>query len=179
MKLKLAIILDKKTNLDDIDNIVKDILYPHLSTSPIKEIHFGTKYSKFQIKEIYRKYKLEEHQGFSNKKKSEDMKSKGIDTLEGFAREMYGIIRFEDNGEAVVGDNPNAFIDEYKIDTVNEIKNYDKDFLTMDLNTLIDKDLNVYKKEIQLYRRKPSTVITPVLENQNDSDILILINYHY
>lgn len=179
LPLKLGIILDKKTNLEDIESIVKDILYPHLSNSPIKEICFGNKYTKSEIKDIYKNYKLENYKGISNKKKSEDMKNKGIDTLEGFAKEIYNILRFTDDGEAIFGDNPNGFIDEYEINKIDTIKNYNEVFLSMNLKSLIDKDLKVYHRELQIYRRTPSTVITPILKLQNLNDYLILINYQY
>lgn len=179
LPLKLGIILDKKTNLEDIESIVKDILYPHLSNSPIKEICFGNKYTKSEIKDIYKNYKLENYKGISNKKKSEDMKNKGIDTLEGFAKEIYNILRFTDDGEAIFGDNPNGFIDEYEINKIDTIKNYNEVFLSMNLKSLIDKDLKVYHREFQIYRRTPSTVITPILKLQNLNDYLILINYQY
>lgn len=179
LPLKLGIILDKKTNLEDIESIVKDILYPHLSNSPIKEICFGNKYTKSEIKDIYKNYKLENYKGISNKKKSEDMKNKGIDTLEGFAKEIYNILRFTDDGEAIFGDNPNGFIDEYEINKIDTIKNYNEVFLSMNLKSLIGKDLKVYHRELQIYRRTPSTIITPILKLQNSNDYLILINYQY
>ena len=179
LPLKLGIILDKKSNLKNLETLIEEILYPHLSSSPIKEIYFGNKYTKSEMKEIYRDYKLDNYKGISNKKKNEDMKNRGIDTLEGFAKEIYNIIRFTDEGEAVFGDNPKGFIDEYKIDKIDRLKNYNEEFLTMNLKSLIDKDLKVYHRELQTYRRTPSSVITPVLQSQNKNDYLVLINYQY
>ena len=179
MNLKLGIILDKKTNIKKIDSIVKEILYPYLTSSPIKEVFFGEKYNKSEIKDIYRTYKIENYQGISNKKKGEDLANKGIDTLEGFAKEMYGIIRFTEEGEAVINFNPKGFIDEYEIEKVDKIKNFEEDFLPLRLKSLIDKDLKVYQREFQMYKLTPSTVLKPIINNQSKSDYIVIVNYSY
>lgn len=179
MNLKLGIILDKKTNIKKIDSIVEEILFPYLTSSPIKEVFFGEKYTKSEMKDIYRTYKMENYQGISNKKKSEDLVNKGIDTLEGFAKEMYGIIRFTEDGEAVINFNPRGFIDEYEIENVDKIKNFEEDFLALKLKSLIDMDLKVYQREFQIYKLTPSTILKPIIDKQNKSNYIVLINYSY
>lgn len=179
MHLKLGIILDKKTNVSELNTIVEEILYPYLTTSPIKEIYFGEKYTKAEMKDIYREYKLNNYQGISNKKKGEDLVRRGIDTLEGFAKEMYGIIRFTDEGEAVTFFNPKGFIDEYEIDRIDKIKDFKDDFLALKLKSLIDKKSKVHQREFQMYKLTPSTVLKPIIDNQNKSDFIVLVNYSY
>lgn len=38
MHLKLGIILERKPNINNLDSIVEDILYPYLSDTPIREL---------------------------------------------------------------------------------------------------------------------------------------------
>lgn len=49
----------------------------------------------------------------------------------------------------------------------------------MNLKVLIDKDLKVYHRELQAYKRTPSTIITPILQSQKKNDYLVLVNYQY
>lgn len=179
MHLKLGVVLDKTTNLKNIENTIDEILVPYLTSTPTKEIFFGDKYNKNEMKSIYRNYKLETYDGVSNKKKSEDLKNKGIDTLEGFAKEMYGIIRFTEEGEAVGFFNPKGFIDEYKFDYIKKIKDFEENFLALNLKSLIDKDLKVYQREIQAFKLTPSTELSPIINNQKQFDYIAIVNYSF
>ena len=167
MNLKLGIVLGKKPNANKIESIVSDILYPYLSSSPIKEIVLKEGYNKNDMKDIYKIYKMEHYQDVSFKKRKEDMVARGIDTLEGFCKEQYGIIRFTENGESVITHNGKAFIDEYKI---SEVKR-------MGLKAIIDKDLKVHHRELQVYKRTPSVVIKPIVDSLKKTDYVILVDY--
>lgn len=177
MNLKLGIVLGKKPNANKIESIVSNILYPYLSSSPIKEIVLKEGYNKNDMKDIYKIYKMEHYQGVSFKTRKEDMVARGIDTLEGFCKEQYGIIRFTENGESVITHNGKAFIDEYKIAEVKRISELEEDYLSMGLKAIIDKDLKVHHRELQVYKRTPSFVIKPIVDSLKKTDYVILVDY--
>ena len=129
------------------------------------------------MKNKYREYKNEYYKGISLKKRKEDMINREIDTLEGFCKNQYGIIRFNDDKDAIIPFNNKAFIDEYKIDYVERVKEFKEDYLSTYLNTLIDKNLNVYHRELQIYKRTSSTIINPVINSLKKTDYIIMINY--
>lgn len=177
MNLKLGIVLDKKPSSNKLETIVKEILYPYLSSSPIREVVLREGYNKNDMKEIYKLYRMEHYEGVSFKKKKEDMIARGIDTLEGFCREQYGIVRFTENGESVVTHNGKAFIDEYEVGEIKRVKEFEEDYLSMRLKAIIDKDLKVYHREIQMYKVTPSTVIKPVVDSLKKTDYVVIVNY--
>lgn len=176
MYLKLGIILERKPDLKNIEFIVDEILYPYLSCTPKKEIVLKH-CTKNDMKEKYKLYKEEYYRGISFKKRKEDMVDKGIDTLEGFCKNIHGIIKFNDTGEAVVPFNDKAFIDEYKINSVKRMSELDENELALKLNTVVDKKRNVYCRELQMYKVTPSVVIKPILESLKKTDYVIFVDY--
>lgn len=176
MHLKLGIILERKPNINNLDSIVEDILYPYLSDTPIRELILKD-CNKNDMKEKYKSFKEEYYRGVSPKKRKEDMVNKGVDTLEGFCKNQYGIIKFNDDGDAVIPFNSNAFIDEYEINSLVRVKDLEEDFLAMNLKALIDKDLKVYHRELQTYKVTPSTVLKPIVGSLKKTDYVIIVNY--
>lgn len=176
MHLKLGIVLERKPNIKDLENIVADILYPYLSSTPSKEIILRES-TKNDMKEKYKNYKEEYYKGVSYKKRKEDMISKGIDTFEGFCKNNYGIIKFNEENQAVITFNNKAFIDEYEISDLKRINELEQDYLSLYLKVLIDKNLVVHHRELQVYKLTPSTVIKPVVESLKKTDYIIIVNY--
>lgn len=178
MNLKLGIVFERKPDMNKLEEIVEDTLYPYLSTTPKKQVALKN-CTKNDMKEKYKQYKEDYYHGVSFKKRKEDMISKGIDTLEGFCKNIYGIICFNENGDGVVGFNDKAIIDEYEIEGIDRVKDIDCEYLTMYLNALIDKDLKLHKRELQVYKRTPSVVITPVVESLKKTDYIVFVKYTF
>lgn len=178
MHLKLGIVLERKPNIKDLDNIVADVLYPYLSSTPSKEIILRES-TKSNMKEKYKTYKEESYRGVSYKKRKEDMISKGIDTFEGFCKNHYGIIKFNQDNQAIITFNDKAFIDEYKISDLKRVNELEQDYLSLYLKALIDKNLVVHHRELQVYKLAPSTVIKPIVDTLKKTDYIIIVNYSF
>lgn len=176
MNLKLGIVLERKPNMNNLDSIVEEILYPYLSTTPTKELILQ-ECTKNEMKDKYKLFKEDYYKGVSFKKRKEDMINKGIDTFNGFCKNQHGIIRFNNDGEAVISFNPKAFIDEYKVNEVKRVKEFDENYLSMYLKTIIDKNLNVHHRELQVYRRTPSIIIKPIIDSLKKTDYIIIVDY--
>ena len=162
----------------DLDNIVADILYPYLSSTPLKEIILRES-TKNDMKEKYKDFKEKSYVGVSYKKRKEDMIAKGIDTFEGFCKNNYGIIRFNEESQAVITFNSKAFIDEYEISDLKRVNELEQDYLSLYLKVLIDKNLVVHHRELQTYKLTPSTIIKPVVDSLKKTDYIIIINYTF
>ena len=57
MNLKLGIILERKPNMNNLDSIVEEILYPYLSTTPTKELILQ-ECTKNEMKDKYKLFKV-------------------------------------------------------------------------------------------------------------------------
>ena len=176
MNLKLGIILQRKPDVKNIDSIIAEILLPYLSSTPKREIVLKN-CNKEDMKEKYKLYKEENYRGVSPKKRKEDMINKGIDTFDGFCKNIHGIIKFSKDKEAIISFNPVAFIDEYNMNSLKRINELDEEELSLILDSIIDKELNVHHRELQLYKKTPSVVIKPILEQLKKTDYIILIDY--
>ena len=66
---------------------------------------------------------------------------------------------------------------EYNLNFEFYLKDFDENYLSMYLKAVIDKNLNVHHRELQVYRRTPSTIIKPIINSLKKTDYIIIVDY--